>query len=452
MGVSQGISEWIVKTKFEDLPPEAVQVAKRMTLDTIGVALAAAAHPLGKPVIDYTHSLGGVPEASVVGGALKTNLFNAAFANGVLINILDFDDTWFPLGHPSSPVFPTVMALGEKLKSPGSKVIEAYVIGLEVWSKIIAGRAPKGESRLPTVGAFGALAAAAAASKLLLLNEQQTRMSLGIAASHASGLRKNTGTMTKAYHAGNAASGGLRAALLAQAGWTADPEPIEGIGGFAELTMGYGNYDPSKTLKELGNPFHLVDPGVGFKKYPVCYLNQRPLDAILELIAAHSIHSDQVESIIVGVPNETWMNQPDPDTGLRARLSLQHNLAEAIISRKLTIDGLEESRVHSGKIREMMKRVQLRVDPSIPADYVHTSNPVTIHLRDGRKLLHRIDIPHGDWDDPLSESEVRAKFEDVTRDILGPKQRNKIIDEVAGLEDVKDITTLMSAASKLNGI
>ncbi len=443
MSVTPAIAHWITTTRYEDLPVEAVQVVKRMGLDNLGVAIAAVNEPAGRIIVDYTREAGGSPEASVIGGGYRTSVADAAFANAVLAHVLDFDDTWYPFGHPSCCIFPATMALGEKLQSSGRELIEAYLLGLEVWGKVRQGISGEGSFSFAAVGVLGVLGAAVAASKLLRLTDVETVMALGIAASQAGGLRKNTGTMTKPYHAGNSAGGGIRAALLAKAGWTADPEPLEGPLGLLESVMPSGGFDPDRTIAGLGNPFHVLKPGVGFKKYPTCYLNHRAIDALLELANEHEVRPDQVEQVIVAVPNDTWMNDPDPATGLRAKLSLQHNLAEVLLNGTITIESFNHDRVHSEEIRQLMARVVMQVDSSMSSEYRHVQNPLTLRLKDGREFTGQVDVPHGDWDDPLGEQEVLAKFRDNAQRHLSDEECERTAQLMLDLEETDNNREIM---------
>jgi len=130
---------------------------------------------------------------------------------------LDFDDVAEHLrGHPSVPVTPAVLTLGEAEGASGVEVITAFVVGVEVEAKIgkaMTSAPPRrGWHLTATIGALGATAAAA---NLLGLTPTQVRMALGIAASKAAGLRQNFGTMTKPLYAGEAARSGVEVAQLA---------------------------------------------------------------------------------------------------------------------------------------------------------------------------------------------------------------------------------------------
>ena len=445
MHVTEAIGRWLARTGFEDLPQDAVQRAKEVVLDTLGVALAGATQPVGEIVIDYGREAGGRPEATVIGGGFKTDAASAAFANGVLANALDYDATLLPLGHPACTTLPAALAAGEKLRVSGRRLIEAVVLGLEVHAKIAYGYGlQEGPARGSSVGVYGALGAAAASSKLLGLDAWQARMALGTAAAHASGLKKGAGTMTKPYHAGNAASGGVRAAILAKAGWTAAPESIEGAFGYADQFMGLDNYDPAVTIDGLGNPFNIATPGVAIKVYPTCHRNVRSVDAVLKLVEDHDIKPDDVEEIEVRIPHAGWMNEPEPDSGLMAKVSLQYNVAESVLRRSVEIESFDDARVRSPEARAMMKRVKLVVDPSIPSQYNDAYNPVTILLRDGRRLTKRVDVARGEWGDPLTLDEIVRKFEANALRLLPREACDRIVELVLSLETSHSLEEVMA--------
>ena len=146
-GITEAIARWVAEGSYEELPGEAVHAAKRALLDTLGVAIAGSTQPVGRIVIDYTRDAEGAPQASVIGAGFKTNVANAAFANGVMAHATDYDDTWLPLGHPTCSVLPPVFALAEKLGVTGREVILATVVGLEVHGKV--GYGPKMPASTP---------------------------------------------------------------------------------------------------------------------------------------------------------------------------------------------------------------------------------------------------------------------------------------------------------------
>ena len=191
--------------------------------------LPAFAEPVSQTVTGYVTKLGGAPQASVFGAGVKVAVADAALANGSIAHALDYDDCGVKIGHPSVLVLPAVLSLGEHLGAGGQDLLAAYVVGLEVEGKLALHADFKlMQARLNHQTWYGSIGAAAACAKLLKLDLEKTRMALGIAANYACGLSVNHGSMAGAMAAGNACRNGVTAALMAQAGITANPNIIEG--------------------------------------------------------------------------------------------------------------------------------------------------------------------------------------------------------------------------------
>src|SRR5512143_3494004 len=225
MEVTKKLAEFIVNADLAGIPPEAREIGKRVILDLLGVALAGTRDPMAKIMTEYIKDTGGRPQARVWRKKFKTSPPLAALANGTFGHALDYDDINRNMrGHPTVPVLPATLAAAEEEKSSGKQVLEAFIIGLEVETKLGAGMNPHlFENGWHPTAILGAMGATAAASKLYKLPGEKVCMALGIAGSLASGLRQNFGTMTKPLHAGRAAQNGVTAAQLARRGYTADP-------------------------------------------------------------------------------------------------------------------------------------------------------------------------------------------------------------------------------------
>ncbi|MCE2452605.1 MAG: MmgE/PrpD family protein, partial [Nitrospinae bacterium] len=166
MGVTERMAEFIVETKWADFPALAIERAKKAAVDTVGVTLAGASEPVGRIVADFARKMGGAPEASIIGLGARAAAPMAALANGAIGHALDFDDSSYLLsGHPSVVVLPAVLAQGEKQGASGREVLEAFVIGYEISTKLGLGMNPEhygaGWHSTCTLGTLGAAAAAA---------------------------------------------------------------------------------------------------------------------------------------------------------------------------------------------------------------------------------------------------------------------------------------------------
>jgi 2-methylcitrate dehydratase PrpD len=208
--------------------------------------------------------LGGIPTASIIGTDIKTTGPFAALANGVAAHVLDLDDiNSILIGHPSVVLMPTVIAAGELASSSGETVLLGYILGFEIMVKLSSILNPGHyEHGWHSTSTFGALSAAVASSKIFGLTKEQTQWALGLATSLAGGVRRNFGTMTKSFHAGNAARAGLESALLCRLGFTAHTEILDQSMGFLDVFGEIAEDQLAAVSETLGNPYELISSGV----------------------------------------------------------------------------------------------------------------------------------------------------------------------------------------------
>src|SRR5208283_3399907 len=236
-----------------------------------------------------------------LGSSLRTSTGSAAWANGALAHLLDFDDTGF--SHPTACILPAALAVAEEAGATGGDLVAAVCVGLEVFERLsLSGRQHEPELRRrgfhPT-SLYGCSAAAAAGGNIVRLNPNQMAVAIGLAAANAGGLTQHFGTWGKGIHAGNAARAGVTSVLLAKKDYVADPEGIEGDYGFFSAFHGTGNYDLGKVADGLGTHWSIVDPGLTIKRYPCCGGNLRALDATQGLLLEHGIRFDDVARLEV---------------------------------------------------------------------------------------------------------------------------------------------------------
>ena len=448
MGVTEKMAQFIAGCTFNSMPKEAVAAARTAILDCVGVTVAGAADESGKIITDFVRHLGGKGVATVIGGGFQTGSPDAALANGTMGHALDFDDvTQSMSGHPSVPLVPAVFALGEELGVSGEKALEAYIVGFEVEAKL--GRAvnpnhyKKGWHATSTLGVFGA---AAVGAKLLGLSVDQTRMALGIAASQASGVRLNFGTMTKPFHAGNAARGGVVAAMMAARGFTADGDVLEKPLGFCHVFTEGGEFNAERAVEKLGDPFEVFSPGVGLKPYPSCRLTHSALDAMLQLAAEHDISPVDVDKIECGV-NEMApevLIHDRPRTGLEGKFSMQYCMAIGLVDRRAGVEQFVDTKVQGDTVQELIKKVNMFVHPDFGGPGLGRQPAmVTVHLKGGESFTTRVDAPKGDPDIPLSESEITGKYSDCAGQVLNGGKVEKSLEMLMSLEKLEDVRELM---------
>jgi 2-methylcitrate dehydratase PrpD len=449
MSISQELASFVVSTRFENIPGEAVEKSKVMFLDTIGVALAGTAiEEAGKIAIDYVRETGCVPESTVIGGGLKTSAPNAALVNALLAHALDFDD-FEPNGHPSGMLVAASLALGEKRGLTGRDVITSYILGLEIYERIASSNTANSEGGWHGTAVYGTLGAAAASAKILGLSVDETIMCLGIAASTAAGILRENGSMTKPYQVGKSARNGVEAALLARKGFTSDAGVIENPRGFCDLFMGKGQWNGSGIISNLGNPFHIVSPGVGIKLYPcggVKFL--RCIQGIRELVEENQITYPEVIQIDLRVSRrQMHLDITEPHSGLEGKFSMRYICARTLLDHQLTLATFTDEKVREPTVKEAMHKINVIIDENIPDDWLKSWSEATIKLRNGNSVSRKIVIPKGEQRNPLPLKDVLAKFRSNAGLVLSSVQIEKTIEMIMKLDKVHRIGELMSLLS-----
>lgn len=438
------LAEKALSVDLASVPDEALRLARLAILDTIGVTLAGSREDSVRAVLRASDVAPTGP-ASLFGTSATTGLLDAALVNGTAAHALDFDDCSNTMGgHPSAPVLPALWALAEASGAGGAAVLAAYVTGFEVETKI--GRAvnfthyEKGWHPTATLGTFGA---AAACARLLGFDAAAMANALALAASMASGIKANFGTMTKPFHVGQCARNGLHAALLTQAGLTANAGALEHPQGFFMVFNGSGQFDPDAMLAGFAAPFDLVEPGVAFKRHPCCASTHPALDALLDVMARERIVAADIAHI------RSWThprrlrhtNRPDPRSGLDGKFSVQYVLARAALEGSVRIDHFTDAAVHDPVVRDFMTRIEAAPHPDAVMETTqHFYADIRVTTRDGRVFDSHVDMPLGrDAAHPLPPGALETKFFDCARLVLAEPAAQAIARSVLAIEDVPDL-------------
>ena len=462
MAPTQEVARFVATTRFRDIPKDVVELARGFILDNLGVALAGSTDECSRIVQAHIRRMDGRGESSVLGIALAAPSAKAALANAVAGHAMDYDDTQLStskeavyglLTHPTTPVLAAALAVGEKEKITGEEFVLAYLLGVEVECRIADAINPRHyQSGFHSTATMGGLGAAMAVGKILRLKEEQLVRTLGIAASMASGLRENFGTMTKPLHAGRAAENGVNAALLARDGFTAATNILEARRGFFNAMA--GGYDERKLGGRLGAPYFMKEPGISIKPYPSGSLSHPAQDLILDLVKAHDLRAEDIEQIEVGtnsnVPNA--LIYPMPKNALEGKFSIPFCMAIAVIERKAGIAQFQDSKVRDKKVIDLMKRVTLYVDEELERlGYDQVRSRIRIRLKDGRVIEGRYDVARGHPEKPMNWSELSEKFRDCADLVLPRGKANDAIEWVARIEQLKSLTPLFKALATGRG-
>ena len=266
MKVTRKLAEFIHDTNFQNIPPDVVEKGKECFLDWQGVALAGTTEESSKIIIDYVKDAGGKEQASIIGTKIKTNISNAALANGLIGHALDFDDYHeATVIHASAACLPAILAVAENVGSSGEEVLTALILSIDIALRIGLGLGDyhyqRGWHTTATAGIFGATAGAA---KILKLDTDKIVTAFGICGTQASGLRQAFGTMSKPFHTGKVSMEGVLSALLADKGFTSAQEIVEGELGMLEVLT--DTPDETIIINDLNSKYYIKD--LSFKPYP----------------------------------------------------------------------------------------------------------------------------------------------------------------------------------------
>jgi 2-methylcitrate dehydratase PrpD len=395
----------------------------------------------------------------VFGTDRRTNALDASFVNGVASHALDYDDVSGVMGgHPSVPLVSPLMALAEQYGASGRDVALAYVVGFETECRIARGvnfhHYDKGWHPTATLGIFGTVAGAA---RLLRITPNQTALALGLAASFASGLKADFGTMTKPLHVGHCARNGLLAALLAREGFTANPGALEHKQGFLEVFNGAGTYDATKMLGDWGALFMIEIGEPGLKPYPCCGSTHGAIDRALDLVRRYHPAPDTIAAIevLTHARRLPHTDNPDPRTPLAAKFSMQYAVARALIDGEVRLEQFEGTARLDSRVRNLMSRISVGAHPDMPDDSPHQwGAEVTVTLTSGECLVSRIDdYPRrGPGGDPMRREELWAKFEDCATRALPRAQVAPLfalLEKLDALPDLTEVSHLLESRQRL---
>ncbi len=448
---TDAVVDFMVGARLERFPDDVVREGKRCVLDGLAVILAGSTAQSGAIVLRYLGAIDGTAESTVLGARpMKVPSALAALANGTAGHAHDYDDTqlsMYPgrmyglLTHPTVPPLAAAFALGERLAATGSRVLEAFLVGVEVECKIAEAIEPDHYARgFHTSGTVGTFGAAAAAAKLLGLSRSAAAAAIGIAASSCSGIRVNFGTMTKPLHVGRAAENGVRAAELAALGYTASESALDGRWGFFEI---FGGGFAPEVLERLGNPFTLADPGVSVKPYPCGVLGHPSMDAMLKVVVENDIEPEQIGVIRLRAASNILnpLRFRKARTGLEAKFCIPFMLSSIAIRRRAGLREFTDEFVSSAPVQEMMDRVECVHDAEIEArGYDRIRSVVEVELRDGRRFVQPSDDRYrGGPERPLSRDELHAKFRECAAGAIPEAQ---IVPALEGIESIDALARL----------
>jgi 2-methylcitrate dehydratase PrpD len=436
--LTEKLASFSIAMQPEDLPVAALESARQLILDTIGVAILASTHEIGRLISVHAVELGGHAQTASVFGTrnLRVAPVFAALANGTMANALDYDSG----GHLPTHILPAALAVAEQGHNSGRDVLAAFIVAYEVaarLTKVID--AKRADHQGPTyrgwwhVGLIGPIAATLAACRLMSANAEQAARAIGIATASSAGFRRSMGTMTKALHSGNAARGGIEAAMLAIRGFTGDPEIIEAPLGFVAAIALADERDAAPVTERLGRPFELEKlPGV--KRYPAVTPSHGVITAALKLARDGGYTVDDIAKIESDFRTFSLSRKEARDEQ-EAGFCAPYLIAASLVHGAFGPEQMTPAAIADPRVRRLSERV-LQIQKT-----AGEGNVVTLHLRGGRTLSAR-----ARGERAFDPDFIARKFLQCASAALPARAADEIRDIVAHLDQQPSIHRLMTLA------
>ncbi len=393
------------------IPTDARAAGRRSLLNVIGTAIGGSGEAAINRLAELLPAFGGPTTASLIGRKERADMLWAAEINAAAANVFDFDDTHIPtVIHPSAPVAPALLALAEIRSSQGNPVsgtvlLEAFILGVEIACRLgnAAGTAhySRGWHITSTCGIIGA---AVAAGRILGLAPPALVDAMGNAMSLAAGSVETLGTMSKSLSVGQAASGGLKAALLAARGFTGPARPLTGKHGFFALYC--TDADPSRLTIDLGSRWEILNNT--FKPYPCGVVLNPVVEACLALHAQDGLDADEIAEVeLAGHPLlRQRTDRPGVTSGRQSQVSAQHAVAVSLLYGKADLDAFSDRSVADPVLRAFGSKIRFRDDAAFNVE----SARLTIRIGGGREITRTVDQAKGSLARPMSDADLADKL------------------------------------------
>ncbi|MBC7779778.1 MAG: MmgE/PrpD family protein [Proteobacteria bacterium] len=437
------LSKYIAGAVRKAPPREAVERARIHLVDTVAAMISGSRQLPGEAAIAHVNSLGGHPQAGVIGTRIVTSVLNAALANGMFGHADETDDTHPPsLTHPGTSVVPAALAIGERDGLPGRTVLRAVILGYDICARLLLSLRPMPFLRSGHhAGAFGqAFGAAATAGALLALDARQVRFMLSYMGQQAAGMYtmfRDPEHIEKAYAMGGMpAHNGTAAALMVANGFTGVEDIFSGERDFF-FTFATDS-DRTELVRGLGRDYEVMRASI--KRWPVGGPIQGPLQVLDDMIAEHGIEASDVESLTARMPDkelEIVNNREMPD------ISVQHLLAVMLLDGGISFATAHSfERMKDPKVLAVRKRIQAVGDPALTDVQRRWRCVMEIRLKDGRVLEHRTMAAKGSFENPLTRDEEEAKAFDLIGPVLGKRRARSLLDALWNFDRMDNVRKL----------
>jgi 2-methylcitrate dehydratase PrpD len=441
--ITRGLADYVVGSRFQDIPAEVRHEAVRSLINFIGCAVAGSRHETVELALAALKDLGASGEAVVLGRSERLDAMNAALINGISSAVLDFDATQFKRTniHPSGPVLPPLLGLATSRPVSGAEFLHAYILAVEVACRLANGIFGEENPGWHVTGATGGIGAAAGIGRLLGLDAKKMAAAFGIAATQAGGLREMYGTMCKSFTPGRTAQNGFLAAMLAARGFDSADGAIEGDKGLAMVMT--GRPAEREVMQGLGARFEIMHNI--YKPFACAIVSHAAIDGALRLRKAHALTADKIASVrlLVSPPTLALAGKREPRTGLESKFSVYHGVALALLYGDADPRRFDDVHALDPALAALRARVAAETDTQLAKDQAE----VTFVLKGGRRVETRVDHAVGSLVNPMSDADLDDKFRGLCEDALPKQKIERLLELCRGCEGLADASVIAATAA-----
>ena len=446
--MADALAQYATDLRYEDLPEDIVRTAKRTILDTLGCAFGGYTAGPSQIAIKLASDVNAKRGATVLCNGIKTSPDLAAFANGVMIRYLDFNDAFVSLthgaGHPSDTIA-ALLAAAELTERSGRDLITATVLSYEVFCKIADTFDYLGSGvDHSTMTGF---AAVVGASRLMGLSLEQMVHAIGITVGGNTAIRQgraDTLSNWKAFAAADASRKAIFSAQLAQSGMTGPSNVFEGRLGFFNLI----SHKPTAPL-QLGEPYGIRRAFT--KRFPLGQFSQTAAQAAVE--ARQFIRNpDEIQEINIQVSRSAIKIMADsrdkwrPQTHETADHSIPYAVSLVLMYGRIEPEYYEDPYLHDQRLLDLVNRVKCM--PSDEADRSeHEFNlcELEIVLKPSERKTVRVEYHRGHFKNPMTDGEMEEKFRSMAHKHLSADRVDSLLRQLWALESVPKVGELIAA-------
>ena len=433
MNISQAFVSEIDKVARRDVPSDVMARARCSLQDFLAVTCAGAEFQKVKikSYFDFARPEEGIFKA--IGTGKRVTLKEAVFLNGLNAHALDLDDgTNSGIIHLGSPIFSLLIPLAQRYQICVVDMLRAAVIGYEASYTMAVSIQPKHKALgFHATGACGMLGATLAAAYMLKLSDEERFCAFAAACVAASGILKvlDEGSELKPYNVAKTALLSLTSLQLAKAGFKGPLDPLGGYRGFLKMMSGDENTEMQSTL--LNGTYAVMKSYT--KPYASCRYTHPPIEATIHLRNQYGIAPEMVQAIKVETYNlgVSGHEHNDIQGTYSAKMSIPYSTAVALIYGKAGLQEFEEDVLNNPSVIALTRKVEVTANEEYSKAFPKKQVARVSIITNGKSYSERVDYPKGEPENPLSEEEFKARYDDLmTYSGVGKEVYEAIYDKV----------------------